>query len=162
MRIPDFIDKNKMQIEELANERVLFLIKTLKQYDSNGNVEMNDLGFPKLVKFNKVLGILIRELNNNSGPKSIKAKLEALRDNGQHEIGELLIKLGDSSIISFFNESNLLLGIFLQLYLSIENLLLHVTIKVFNNSFSSIITYYNIIFSLSFFFLYFALVLMDL
>lgn len=95
----ELADNGELSFEELANERVLFLIKTLKQYDSNGNVEMNDLGFPKLVKFNKVLGILIRELNNNSGPKSIRAKLEALRDNGQHEIGELLIKLGDLDLV---------------------------------------------------------------
>ena len=92
-------DNGELSFEDMANEKVLFLIRTLKQYDVNGKVEMNELGFPRLTKYNKTLGLLIRNLNNNSGPKSIKAKLEELRDSGAYEIGELLNKLGDLDLV---------------------------------------------------------------
>ena len=92
-------ENGELSFEDMANEKVLFLIRTLKRYDSKGNLEMNNLGFPKLTKYNKTLGILIRSLNNNSGPKSIKAKLEELRDAGAYEIGELLTKLGNLDLV---------------------------------------------------------------
>ena len=92
-------DNGELSFEDLANEKVLFLIRTLKQYDVNGNIEMNELGFPRLTKYNKTLGLLIRTLNNNSGPKSIKNKLEELSSNGAHEITELLTKLGNLDLV---------------------------------------------------------------
>ena len=94
----DLQQNGEVSFEDMANEKVLFLIRTLKQYDSNGEVEMNDLGFPKLTKFNKTLGTLIRNLNNNSGVMSIKRTLEEMSSNGAFEIAELLSKLGNINI----------------------------------------------------------------
>lgn len=101
-------ENGELSFEDMANEKVLFLIRTLKQYDSKGNLEMNNLGFPKLTKYNKTLGNLIRNLNNNSGPKSIKAKLEELYANGAYEMGELLTKLGNLDLVQEDGRSDIM------------------------------------------------------
>jgi len=97
---PDYIsqkenqENGKLSFEDLANERVLYLIRTLKSYKKEDNdfvPEKDDLGFDKLNNYRKTLGILISNLNGNTGPNSIFTRLQNIR---QPEIAELIEKLG--------------------------------------------------------------------
>ena len=101
---PDFrtqkekADDGELSFEELANEKVLFLIRTLKSYKLEGNKyvpEKNALGFSKLTNYRKTLGSVINTVSNNTGAASIYNKLNEVKN--KPEIQELLMKLGDYS-----------------------------------------------------------------
>jgi hypothetical protein len=91
----DQADQGELSFEELANEKVLFLIRTLKAYKlENGRYvpEKNNLGFSKLTNYRKTLGNVINIVSNNTGAISIYNKLNEARN--KPEIQELLMKLG--------------------------------------------------------------------
>jgi hypothetical protein len=91
----DQADQGELSFEELANEKVLFLIRTLKAYKlENGKYvpEKNNLGFSKLTNYRKTLGNVINIVSNNTGAISIYNKLNEAKN--KPEIQELLMKLG--------------------------------------------------------------------
>lgn len=101
---PDFRTLNEkandgeLSFEELANEKVLFLIRTLKAYEiKDGNYVpiKNSLGFSKLTNYRKTLGSIINTVSNNTGAFSIYNKLNEVKN--KPEIQELLMKLGNIS-----------------------------------------------------------------
>lgn len=101
---PDFrtlkekADDSELSFEELANEKVLFLIRTLKAYELKDGKYVptkNSLGFSKLTNYRKTLGSVINTVSNNTGAFSIYNKLNEVKN--KPEIQELLIKLGEIS-----------------------------------------------------------------
>jgi hypothetical protein len=91
----DQADQGELSFEELANEKVLFLIRTLKAYkleDGKYVPEKNNLGFSKLTNYRKTLGNVINIVSNNTGAISIYNKLNEAKN--KPEIQELLMKLG--------------------------------------------------------------------
>jgi hypothetical protein len=86
---------NELSMMDLASNQVLYLVKSLKKYDKEGNVEINSLGFPKLADYRQSWVKLVNLLaESNNSPKDIKIALEEAAPNSPW-IYDLLDKLGD-------------------------------------------------------------------
>ena len=85
---------NELSSVDLASNQVLFLVNTIRELTSTGEVVKNKLGAPKLVRFNKSWGLLKTILMENSeSPRTMK---EALEEEAKYNpwVYDLLNKLG--------------------------------------------------------------------
>lgn len=73
------VDKSSQQksLYETATQNTLYLLRGLIEYDNTGNIQTNDLGFPKLLNLNDTIYHLGVFLENNIGGNDIYERLNA-------------------------------------------------------------------------------------
>ena len=97
---------NKYSIKDLATNQTLYMIKSLKATDKNGNLIPNPLGYPKLVEFNEAFNKISKQLTGVENFDEIVSGLSEL-SLSYKPAAELLSKLGNpadsTSKISSYN-----------------------------------------------------------
>ena len=80
-------------LQELASEEVIYLLKSLNDFDSSGKKITNDVGIAKLAEFDKIWNLLARNLENSINIDVMYDKLQDLAQKNK-SIRQLLDKMG--------------------------------------------------------------------
>ena len=85
-----------MSFIAMADKEILYLVAGLHRVDEQGDVELNKLGFPKLVNGKSVMNKLAKTLNSLQSPQQMAAKLQKEIENGNLIFKQLLDELGSA------------------------------------------------------------------
>jgi len=89
---------NEIPMHKLADKEVLYLVRSLYEYEK-GKVQYNELGFPKLLKFETAWNKIQKALENVSDANEMYKALLNRKDIDK-SIAQLISKLGHPDVIS--------------------------------------------------------------
>jgi hypothetical protein len=89
---------NEIPMHKLADKEVLYLVRSLYEYEK-GKVQYNELGFPKLLKFETAWNKIQKALENVSDANEMYKALLNRKDRDK-SIAQLISKLGHPDVIS--------------------------------------------------------------
>jgi len=97
---------NESSLQDLANEGVIYLIKSLHAVDSNGKNIENNLGFNALMDFGIAWNRITRTLEGANSPQEMYARMQDAKEDSPF-MNELLIKLGNPDVQMDANSQNM-------------------------------------------------------
>jgi hypothetical protein len=97
---------NESSLQDLANEGVIYLIKSLHAVDSDGKNIENNLGFNALMDFGIAWNRITRTLEGANSPQEMYARMQDAKEDSPF-MNELLIKLGNPDVQMDANSQNM-------------------------------------------------------